>query len=206
MALMLVTVATPMAITGICRLFHRVTSGDLTLLPWLNTGIVDLNNAVDPGDVTASQCIYGNDQIRLIALRNALDNGQRTPDPVCPITPGCSTATLRVPLNRQGPHAHTDGRSLGFHLLPAYPSASEVMKGFNPTTRIFFSASHACYHHMLVDSPELHQSYFPDDMIIQITAFNGNIIFMLAQLIFITKDLNIIAECNSFFFRYAHRF
>ena len=43
----------------------------------LNTGIVDLNNAVDPGDVTGSQCIYGNDQIRLIALRNALDNGQR---------------------------------------------------------------------------------------------------------------------------------
>ena len=31
---------------------------------------------------------------------------------------------------------------------------------------------------------------FPDDMIIQITAFNGNIIpLMLAQLIFITKDL-----------------
>ena len=35
---------------------------------------------------------------------------------------------------------------------------------------------------------------FPDDIIIQITTFNGNIIpLMLAQLIFITKDLNIIA-------------
>ena len=42
----------------------------------LNTGIVDLNDAVDPCDITGSQCIYGNDQIRL-ALRNALDNRQR---------------------------------------------------------------------------------------------------------------------------------